>query len=70
MDEGITDEGWPLGQDLTDLQRLIHYLQRRRLELTIAAGGAFDRRVADATILLGKLWSASLELRLRGATLV
>jgi hypothetical protein len=59
----------PLAQDLRDLQRLIHYVQRRRAELILAAGDAFDRRALNATILLGKLWSASLDLRLRGARL-
>ncbi len=56
-------------QDLNDLQRLIHYLQRRRAELTVVAEGAFDRRAVDATILLGKLWTATINLRLKGVQL-
>jgi hypothetical protein len=51
-------------QDLSDLQRLIHFISQRRAEIQGAAGGAFDRRVADATILLGKLWVAVMSLRL------
>jgi hypothetical protein len=53
-----------VAQDLSDLQRLIKYLQERRAQLLEATGGAFDRRIADATILLGKLWVAAMNMRL------
>ena len=55
-------------RDLSDLQRLIQYVETRRAQLSDAAGGAFDRRVIDATILLSKLWVAVINLRLRQAT--
>jgi hypothetical protein len=52
-------------EDLSDLRWLIHYLQQRRAQLMTDTQGAFDRRVIDATILLGKLWVAEMNLRLR-----
>jgi hypothetical protein len=55
-----------IAQDLTDLQRLIQYVGQRRARIQEATGSAFDRRVADATILLGKLWVAVMSLRLQG----
>ena len=57
----------PLNGDVADLHRLIAYLRRRRAELMDAAFGGFDRRSVDATILLGKLWAAVLDVRLQGA---
>ena len=52
-------------EDLGDLQRLIRFIERRRAQL-LEAGKAFDRRAADATILLSKLWIAVMHLNLRG----
>ena len=69
MEQNDPTEQRALAHDLADLQRLIQYLQRRRAELTTAAGGAFDRRAVDATILLSKLWTAALNLRLQGIRL-
>lgn len=68
MQMGAKDER-PLTQDLSDLQRLIQYLQDRREQLVAASGASFDRRVVDATILLSKLWTAALNLRLQGVRL-
>ena len=52
---------------MADLNRLIAYLRRRRVELMADAGGAFDRRSVQATHLLGKLWAAVLRVQ-RGLT--
>lgn len=70
MDQRATTPTPPgaLAQDLSDLQRLIRYLEQRRSQIAAATGGTFDRRVADATILVGKLWVASMSLRLQGVS--
>ena len=54
----------PTEDDLGDLLRLIRVVETRRSEIMQEAGAAFDRRVGDATILLGKLWVAVMGVRL------